>query len=194
MTSGASRGPSRDAASLQADVVRFLSTCQQPALVDPGQPVFGLQPDRHSIEVRAGGLVIQVWDESRNLVRRVTGILSEKRGRMELEVARFGGKPGKLILADLAAAAGVRGQRDAGRLDFREQFRRFLRREFPSWRTEVSAEIDLEHSFSGACSRAFLRKGQAGFAAVGAPPGTLESGRALAAGLLWLDYLRRRYG
>ncbi len=190
MSSGAIRRAPRDAADLHGAVVRFLSSCTEPALLDPGEPLLALDSANYCLEMRRSRLIFEAWDNSRNLVRRIIDITGERRGRLELQVEKFGGKAGKLWLVDRTASQDV--QRDATRLGFREQFRRFLRREFPGWRAEVSSEKDLEHSFSGACARAFLKKGQAGMAAVGAPAGHADSAQALAAGLLWLDYLRRR--
>jgi hypothetical protein len=192
MSSGAIRRTPRAAADLHGAVVRFLSSCTEPALLDPGEPLLPLDSGNYCLEMRGGRLIFEAWDNSRNLVRRVIDITGERRGRLELQVEKFGGRAGKLWLVDRTASHDLRSDRDAARFGFRERFRRFLRREFPGWQAEVSSEKDLEHSFSGACARAFLKKGQSGIAAVGAPPGHADSVQALAAGLLWLDYLRRR--
>ena len=108
-----------------------------------------------------------------------------------LRVERFGKKPGSLALVDLrrtdTQAAGLK----AGRLEFREVFRRFLRREFPGYRlAEISTEANLEQSLSPAYPRALLREGRRGLAAIGSGPES-NAGGVLTFGLIWLDHLRR---
>ena len=89
------------------------------------------------------------------------------------------------------AAQGV--TRRSARQSFREEFRRYLRRQFPGWRIgEVTTEADLEHSLSPAYSRAFLKRGGVGWAAIGAPPDGAPPNGAMSFGLIWADYLRRR--
>jgi hypothetical protein len=79
------------------------------------------------------------------------------------------------------------------RLGFREQFRLFLRRQFPSYKlAELTTEADLEHSLSPAYPRALLRQGASGWAAIGACADAVRPDGVLTFGLIWLDYLRRR--
>ena len=64
-----------------------------------------------------------------------------------------------MFVIDMARPDAQETGRRGGRLVFRERFRRFLTREFPSWKVaEISAEPDLAHSLSPAFPRAFLRK------------------------------------
>jgi hypothetical protein len=149
--------------------------------------------DTFAIAARGNHVVIECWSATRNLVRRVRGILTARRGMLELEIERFGSRTGKVALIDLADPS----NRDAGsrgaRLKYRERFRRSLRRQFPDWRiAELSVEADLHHSLSPSYPRALLRKGTAGIAAIGADEDALSPEGALSFGLIWLDYLRRR--
>jgi hypothetical protein len=98
-----------------------------------------------------------------------------------------------MILIDMARPESLEAERRGGRLIFRERFRRFLTREFPSWKlAEISSEPDLEHTLSPVFPRAFLRKGSSGVAAISAPPDGMDAGFILSFALIWLDYLRRR--
>ena len=179
-------------AHTQAVIERFLESCREPALLEPGEPLLPLAKDGFSLQVRSSRLTLQAWDQTRNLVRRVTGVAAESRGRLELIVERFARKEGRLFLIDLARPAGQDFERRAGRLVFRERFRQFLTRQFAGWTmTEISAEPNLEASLSPSYPRAFLRQGQSGWAAIAAPPDSHVSG-LLTFGLIWLDYLRRR--
>lgn len=176
----------------RAAIERFLETARQPALLEPGEDLLPLVAGSYVLEARASRLLFQAWDETRNLVRRVTGVRVETPGRLELVVEKFGKREGRLFLIDLARRAGHDAERRSGRLVSRERFRHMLTRQYPGWTlVELSAEADLHHSLSPAYPRAFLRQGQRGWAAIEAP---MESDAAgvLTFGLVWLDHLRRR--
>lgn len=178
---------------MRISVQRFLDTSREPALLEPGEAPISLAPGRHAMEDRRGALVIQAWDESRNIVRRVVGVLSQRPGRLDLETERFGKRRGKLTIFDQshprAGAASQQGRRHA----FRERFRLFVRRQFPGWKLAgLTTEADLEHTLSPVYPRAFIRRGAAGWAVLGAPPEPDAGLGALTFGLIWLDYLRRR--
>lgn len=179
-------------ADAQAAIERFLKSSRQPALLEPGEPLLPIEADNFSLQVRSSRLTLQAWDQNRNLVRRVTGVASEARGRLELVVERFARKEGRLFLVDLARPASQDFQRRSERLVFRERFRHFLTRQFAGWSlAEISAEPNLEASLSPSYPRAFLRYGQSGWAAMAAPPESDAAG-LLTFGLIWLDYLRHR--
>lgn len=178
---------------MHAAIERFLKACRRPHLLEPGEELLPLLEGAFSIDHAESRLTIQAWSDTRNLTRRVVGIGDERRGRLELEVERFGRQIGKLFLLDLDHPESQDAGRRGSRLVFRERFRRFLSRQFPSWKlVEISAEQDLEHSLSPNLPRAFLRKGQSGIAAISAPPDALDINSILSFGLIWLDYVRRR--
>jgi hypothetical protein len=183
----------RDADGLRAILERFLESCRNPCLLEPGEELLPLAAGSYQIEVRQGRLTIQAWDSGRNVIRRVTAAGEARRGRLELTVERFARAPGKMFVLDLAHPESRKTTHRGERLVFRERFRRFLTREFPSWKlAEISAEADLEHSLSPAFPRALLRQGNTGAAAIAAPPGAVDAAFLLSFGLIWLDYLRRR--
>ena len=176
----------------QAAIERFLKSALRPALLEPGEPLLALGADNFTLQLRSSRLTLQVWDQTRNLVRRVTGVAHEARGRLELAGEQVARREGRLFLVDLARPSSLDFERRSERLVFRERFRQFLTRQFADWTlAEISAEPNLEASLSPSYPRAFLRRGQNGWAAIGAPPESDPAG-LLTFGLIWLDHLRRR--
>ncbi len=183
----------RSPAEALAAIERFLNASRKPILLEPGEEPFPLDNGSHSIDWRNDRLTLQVWDRTRNLVRRVIALAEEKPGKLELAIEKFPRREGSLLMLD----AGRPSQRNAPlrgrRLSFRERFRRLLRRGFPDWKiSELSTEQDLEHSLSSLYPRALLRNGRAALAAIAAPPDGTPVDGVLTFGLIWLDYLRRR--
>jgi hypothetical protein len=179
-----------EAALAEAAIRRFLAAARRPALIEPGEDRFLLREDTYALEWHGNRLLIQAWDETRNLARRIVGVHEERAGRLELTIERFGGIEGRISLLDVDRA-GPAGARRGPRLVFREEFRRALRRQFPEWcLVELSAELNLEESLSAAYPRALIRKGGQGWAAIASPPGATSG--VLTFGLIWLDYLRKR--
>src|SRR5580700_3516189 len=188
---GAARGSRSD--EICGTVERFLASSRQPVLMEAGEDPLPVTRETFAITARGNHVIIECWSATRNLVRRVPGILSTRRGMIELETERFGSRTGKLALIDLADPSNRDAGKRGARLKYREQFRRSLRRQFPDWRiAELSVEADLHHSLSPSYPRALLRKGTAGIAAIGADGDALSPEGALSFGLIWLDYLRRR--
>ena len=171
----------------------LLLKAQQPVLEEPGEESFSLLPDRFALELASSHLIITVWDEQRNLTRRVIGIEDQRAGRLKLTIERFGGKLGYITLYDAARPSNLTLPRHGRRLVFREQFRLMLHREMPGWKLEtLSSEIDLQHTLSPKFPRAFLRMARNAWAAIASPPDAMDPDEILTYGLIWLDYLRRR--
>ena len=178
---------------LAAEIRGFIAACAQPVLLEPGEAPIPIADNSHALEHKNGRLTIEVWDERHNLLRRVTGIRSRRPGRLELDIRRLGNKRGKLLLLDQRRPSAEAVCRQGGRRRFREQFRRFLSRQFPGWRiARITTEPDLEHTLSPLYPRALLHRGVGAWAAIGAPADASLSDTALAFGLIWLDYLRTR--
>ncbi len=151
---------------LQA-IERFLESSQDPVLCEPGEEWLAITPDSFVIEAQGAFAQLQAWDQRRNLVRRVISIERETRGKLVLNVARFGKLHGTLELIDRRRAVRDNVPLRSARLGFREQFRRFLRRQFPVHKlAELTTESDLEHTLSPAYPRALLRQGASAWAAM----------------------------
>src|SRR5882672_4607684 len=193
MRSAASLAAARDVDGMHAAIERFLQASRQPCLLEPGEELLPLKPGSYSLDRKEARLTIQAWSDTRNLTRRIVGLGEERRGRLELVVERFARTVGRLFLIDMARPDSREAGRRGGRLVFRERFRHFLTRQFPTWKlSEISAEQDLQHSLSPVFPRAFLRCRQSGVAAIAATPECLDTSSILSFGLIWLDYLRRR--
>ena len=187
------KAPGGDPPEASLAIERFLKASKKPVLMEAGEKPFAVSPETFVITIRGTWVVLECWDARRNLSRRVTGVKSEKPGRLELDVERFGQKDGTLTLADLARGSNQHLEKKGERLQYREHFRESLYRQFPDWRVSaISSEQDLHNSFSPVYPRAFLRRGNTGLAAIGAPADKGNAEAALSFGLIWLDYLRRR--
>jgi hypothetical protein len=181
------------ASEIRQAIERFLETSQDPMLCEPGEEWLAIGPDNFVLEVRGACAQLQAWDSKRNLVRRVSAIESASRGKLVLRVARFGKLSGTLELIDRRRAVRDNVPLRTARLGFREQFRLFLRRQFPAYKlAELTTAADLEHSLSPAYPRALLRQGASAWAAIGVGADAVHPDGVLTFGLIWLDYLRRR--
>jgi hypothetical protein len=171
----------------------FVRSARRPALLEPGEPLLPFTPETFHYEDQRSHVLLQAWDETRNIVRRVTAVREQARGKLSLTVRKFANREGELLLVDLDVQAKRDWSRRGEKLLFRERFREFLHREFPEWELAgISAEADLEHSLSPTFPRALLRKGRQALAAIAAPPDEGNPGSILTFALIWLAYLRRR--
>lgn len=178
---------------IRQTIEKFLANSAETVLCEPGEESLAINSGNLVLETRNGRLSLQAWNDRRNLVRRVTGIESQTRGKLVLRIQRFGQRTGTLSLVDLRRSAGENVTLESSRLEFREQFRSFLRRQFPTYKiAELTTGADLEHSLSPAYPRAYLRQGASAWAAIGASPDAFHAEGVLTFGLLWLDYLRLR--
>jgi len=182
-----------DPLAAHAAIERFLQTSRQPVLLEPGDDPFPVSSTNFSLTARGNIVTIECWSDTKNLVRRVRGIRSERRGRLEIEIERFGALAGTLTLLDLANPSNRDADRRGARLKYRERLRSSLQRQFTGYRiAELSTEQDLQHTLSPSFPRALLRLGTSGIAAIGASEESLSPSDALSFGLIWLDHLRRR--
>lgn len=182
-----------DPQSAHAAIERFLASARQPVLLEPGDDPLPVTSTNFSLTARGNIVTVECWTETKNLVRRIRGIRNERRGRLEVEIERFGALAGTLTLLDLADPSNRDADRKGSRLKYRERFRSSLQRQFTGYRiAELSTEQDLQHTLSPSFPRALLRRGTSGIAAIGASEDALSPSDALSFGLIWLDHLRRR--
>jgi len=186
-------GGHSDPTAVRQVIERFLEAAKKPTLMEAGEECIALNAGNYSLDERGAGLSLQAWDEHRNLVRRIVDVAGEARGRLDLRIEKFGKKFGTLSIVDANRDKGERRELHMSRLEFREQFRRFLRRQWPAYRiAELSTEANLEETLSPMYARALLRSGSSAWAAIGAGSDCLRVDGILSFGLIWLDYLRRR--
>jgi hypothetical protein len=181
-----------DPETLRKAIETFLGGCRRPAALEYGENAIPLAPGCYGLEVRAGRLSIEIWDETRSVSRRIVGLEGAATGVLDCAIQRFGGKPGRLTFLDLdrpqTAHRSLRGVRQ----NFAEQFRRMLARQFPGWEIPVlSSGLDLRRSFSSIFPRARLTRGRQQIAAM-ACPGAQDEAEMLAFALIWHDHVRAR--
>jgi len=129
----------------------FVAGCREPVLIEAGQEPIRLLPGQHEWSMAAGRVMVEAWDESARLTRRVRGIVRRQPGALTLEIERFGKKAGTLMLLDRARAAALDPARRRPGWLLRERFRRFLARQFTGWTVAgLTTETDLENSLSPA--------------------------------------------
>src|SRR5262249_28252105 len=179
---------------LRARIEEFVRGCRSPAVFEAGEQTIPLEAGHFDLQVQGGALVLHAWNEQASVVRRILRVRVAERGRLDLATRRLAQGEGTLRILDLARA-GPHLEREAGRLGFRERFRRILSRQFGGWEAaQISSSADLEHSLSPAYARALLTRGQSAFAAIGVESGADPAAcdHILSFGLIWLEYLRAR--
>jgi hypothetical protein len=181
-------------AAIQAEIERFLSTCNEPVLLEPGEPAAPLRPDGFALHPRPPGCVLEVWGDGGGLVRRIVAANLAGPGRLALKAKTFGGGEVDLEIIDRAV-----GARRVERLDgigrFIKSLGRLLAREFPQHRVEgLTASPDLQRSLSSSYVRGTLLQGADSWALMAAPPESSAEAcdQILTFGLIWLEEARRR--
>jgi len=159
---------------------------------EDGKRVAGLSSLRHELHRQGKHLLLHLWSDERNLVRRVLAMERTEDG-IRLAVERFGkSKPGRLEIVR------VETPRSATRLSrekFCAHFEQLLTGQFPDETIHsLTTAPDLEHSFSGRYTRGVVRRGQRAWAVFAASPAedaaTIDG--ALSFALLWLDWTRQQ--
>lgn len=149
---------------------------------------------RHEVRQQGEKLLLHLWSDEANLVRRVLRVIEQTEDSVMLEVARFGqSKPGRLEIFRLARAPHVRPSRHK----YRVQFGRFLETQFPDEIVDsLTSARDLEKSFSGSYVRGVTRRGARAWAvmAVSSTESRETQDGILTFGLLWLDWNRSHPG
>jgi hypothetical protein len=180
-----------DSEELRQRILQFLAHCRQPVLKEPGSEPLPIALDHLTLETKGGRLLLEAWDDSHSVVRRILRVRQDGARSLTLAVHRLGGKEGALTLADTALSGGAM-LRDRRRQRFLERFAKLLALQFPGWKVErLTAERDLHRSFSEHYARAVLRRGQTSWAAIGVAEAENDAAaHILTDGLLWLDALR----
>ncbi len=172
-------------------VLRALAAAGTVEVREDGRWFATLADGQWEVRAQKDRVLVHIWSDKGNLVRRVLRVAENTPERIELEVQRFGqSKPGRLefLRADLE-----RPERQVSREEFLGRFRELLAGHFPDEDLEsLSIAQDLEHSLSSCYARGVLRSGLQSCAVVGVS--SAESAETqenlLVAGLLWLDRVR----
>lgn len=194
MAPTAQRRSGGDPAAIQAEIERFLSTCKDPALAEPGEAVVSLRPGGYALHPRSPGCVVEVWGDAGGLVRRIVAVGPAAAGRLPLKARTFGGGEIALEIVDRANGA-KRVERLDGMGRFLKFLSRALARELPLHRADgLTSSPDLQRSLSSSYIRGTLLKGADSWAFLAAPLDASAEvcDQILTFGLLWLEEVRRR--
>ena len=182
---------------LRRQIEEFLAAHAGAEVTEDGDLLFDLRRSEFSVEETRGRLLLHLWSEERNWVRRVIGVSEQGDGRLEIDVERFGqSRPGRLSIASPTVRREATRDRQSARRSYSRFFRRLLEREFPGAEVDgLTSKADLKRSFSGLYTRARLREGRRWWAALGVseaePAPAADS--ILTCGLIWLDWNRRNF-
>ncbi len=181
-----------DAAELEQALAGFAGA-ESVEVYDCGKRLPPLTRFRHELRKENGKLLLHLWSEEGNLVRRVLRLVERTEDSVVLEVARFGQiKPGRLEIA-LSRSRGT----GLNRQKYRAHFGRFLEGQFPDETVEsLTSARDLERSLSGSYVRGVMCRGTRAWAAMGVSSSETKETQdgILSFGLLWLDWNRAHPG
>lgn len=175
-------------------LLAYLAEHPRSVLLEGGAVLFDLAEASHRLSSAQGKIVLHLWSDERNQVRRIVRV--ERRGpTLRLQALRFGRREPELL--ELVSDTGKRvpASTDGARRSFFERLQRVLAREFPDERVEtLRAAMDLEHSFGPAYVRGLqVRGGQAwAVIGVGAEEMAATIDGILTIGILWLARCRER--
>ncbi len=190
---------------LKTEIEAFLLSHPHACLFEDGAKIADFSSSEWRLSLAFGKLLLEVWDGTRSMVRRVEEIACRDNGQLGLFVRKTGGRETAVLelrgpVADGHTPHAERAAR-AARAESRQGLRRdlaaYLNEHFPEWRLErVSNRSDREHSFSAWYTRGLARRGRAGwaFAALDPSESLAAADAALAYGLNWLDWLREHSG
>lgn len=180
-----------DPVELRAAIEKFLGGTRSPALLEYGDELLPLLPGKYLLEIRAGRLWIDAWNEQRTISRRILSVEGGPTGILDCTIQRFGGQTGKLTFLDTSRPQTAHRQLAGERGSFAEQFRRMVARQLPLWQTAtLTTSMDLRRSFSPVYPRARLIRGQRQIAAMACPDAESEPA-LLTFALLWFDHVRK---
>jgi len=183
------RSEPEDSSGLLAAVEAFITACREPALLEFGDEMIALVPGQYALEIRAGRLWIDAWNETRSISRRILSVERHGTGVLDCIIHRFGGKPGKITFLDMDRPQTAHRSLCATRQSFAEQFRRMLFRQFPGWEiATLSCGIDLQRSLSPVFPRARLTRGTGQIAAM-ACPSIQDEPAFLTFAIIWFDHV-----
>jgi hypothetical protein len=158
---------------------------------EDGEFLAGLGGFHFEVQQKGSQLLLHLWSDERNLVRRVLRVAEQSDGHLLLEVQRFGRtKPGRL---EFHVPGRARPPARLTRERFRARFKQLLSETFPDESVEsLTSAPDLERSLSGSYARGLLRSGQRGWAVMGVSSSedaaTIDA--ILSFGIVWFDWQR----
>ena len=193
------KGPQQSPEEIRDAIVEFLTEYGTAVAQEDGAVLFDLRTAKYAVSTDYGRCTLRLWDEERNLSRRVLAAEARSAGVLRLTVQRFGQtRPGSLELAaDRERRAPA--TREAARQRYVRMLERVLQRGggegWGDWKPEgLYTAMDLERSFGPAYARGALVQGQQAWAVLGVNAGETQAtiDGVLTLGVLWLAHCRER--
>ncbi|NYF79166.1 hypothetical protein [Granulicella arctica] len=172
----------------------FLAEHPGAFVLEDGKVLFSMHEAKYSLTTEHGRCTLHLWNEERNLVRRV-GASTLRNGVLRLSTHRFGQtKPQTLELAPDRDRR-TPSSREATRTKYLRTLERVLLRSFPDWKTDAfRTAMDLEKSFGPAYARGMLVQGQKAWAVIAVNDEETQAtvDGILTLGILWLHHCREQ--
>ena len=185
--------PEQRVEEIAAALEAFLAEHPQAVVLEDGKALFDMRAAKYSLATEHGRCTLHLWNDDRNLVRRVSGT-ALRNGVLRLATHRFGQTRPQTL--ELAADKDRRtpSTREATRVKYLRVLERVLERHFPDWKPDgFRTAMDLEKSFGPAYARGSLVQGQKAWAviAVNVEESQTTVDGILTLGILWLHHCRQ---
>lgn len=196
MKPGPEKSPEQTPQQIASALEEFLAEHPQAVLLEDGKALFDMRFAKYTLATEHGRCSLHLWNEERNLVRRVAATTLRK-NVLRLSTLRFGQSKPQML--ELAADKDRRtpSNREATRTRYLRRIERVLLREFPDWQPDAfRTSMDLERSFGPAYARGILHKGTHAWAVIGVNREETQStvDGILTLGILWLTHCRENAG
>lgn len=179
---------------LKLEIEGLLAKLRHAVLVENGVEILDLTAAQWRLSVQFGKLIFSAWNSAKSFSRRVEQTAYRDGSRFGLFVRKPAARgTTTLEFRELSAPASL--SRAGTRSAFRQQLLAMLEREYRGWKfARVSNRSDREYSFSAWYTRGLATQGRSGWAFLGLSEdeGDAAADQALAFGLIWLDWLRRK--
>ncbi|MBB5056696.1 hypothetical protein HDF16_001381 [Granulicella aggregans] len=174
----------------------FLAEHPAAVLLEDGRPLFDMRTAKYTVGSEHGRCSLHMWDEERNLVRRVVDAAPRK-ASLRLSTMRFGQTKPQML--ELVADKDRRtpSTRESTRLRYMRRLEKALLREFPDWNPDgFRTSMDLEKSFGPAYARGVQVKGTQAWAVIGVNKEETQAtvDGVMTPGILWLAQCREGAG
>ena len=170
----------------------FLAEHPRAVVLEDGKALFDMREAKYSLATEHGRCTLHLWDENRNLVRKVSATTS-RNGVLRLSTHRFGQTRPQTL--ELAADRDRRtpSTREATRVKYLKVLERVMERGLPEWKADgFRTAMDLEKSFGPAYARGSLVKGSQAWAVIAVNEEETQAifDGILTLGILWLHHCR----
>ena len=184
--------PAQTIEAISAALESFLAESPRAVVFEDGKVLFDMREAKYKIANEHGRCTLHLWNEERNLVRRVSGT-ALRHGVLRLSTLRFGQTRPQTLEIVTDRDRRTSSTREATRVKYLKVLDRVLLRSFPELKPEAfRTAMDLEKSFGPAYARGMLVKGHHAWAVIAAneeeTQATIDG--ILTLGILWLHHCR----